>query len=401
MNSENFIQKRNFKKNKNNKNHSLTGNSFGHKSKQKSLTINNASETFTYLGNSSHPKNNKTKLTKSIYSGFTKTTFGSIPYKTENFLLNKKDKNPRFNDIKSIFYSDKISNPGVGRYNITKDFEITGWDMKFGGFGNRFKSSFNFIPGAGDYRPEDSKVKEKKRHDIRYKGLYKLPDLEQQLLKINNEFKDKEMPNCATYTPLYQDEVMRLKKMYTFDSFTGRNEYTGYDMPFEKKNDYPGPGRYTYIADLFGSNNRQMKFNYDDKSEIFDDSEIKKHPDKVFKRYSNKNEIMKMKFKLKSRSPKYNNIKIMTSEELQLKNKKEKIDQNKVPQLELLLKNMDKKDKRPTDFRFYLNQQKELDYIKSILGNDNGKRDLFYLSSPRWKENKLKLKIPGPAYYFN
>ena len=33
--------------------------------------------------------------------------------------------------------------------------------------------------------------------------------------------------------------------------------------------------------------------------------------------------------------------------------------------------------------------------------NDNGKRDLFYLSSPRWKENKLKLKIPGPAYYFN
>ena len=273
--------------------------------------------------------------------------------------------------------------------------------MKFGGFGNRFKSSFNFIPGAGDYRPEDSKVKEKKRHDIRYKGLYKLPDLEQQLLKINNEFKDKEMPNCATYTPLYQDEVMRLKKMYTFDSFTGRNEYTGYDMPFEKKNDYPGPGRYTYIADLFGSNNRQMKFNYDDKSEIFDDSEIKKHPDKVFKKYSNKNEIMKMKFKLKSRSPKYNNIKIMTSEELQLKNKKEKIDQNKVPQLELLLKNMDKKDKRPTDFRFYLNQEKELDYIKSILGNDNGKRDLFYLSSPRWKENKLKLKTPGPAYYFN
>ena len=131
MNSEHFIQKRNFKKNKNHKNHSLTGNSFGFKSKQKSLTINNASETFTYLGNSSHPKNNKTKLTKSIYSGFTKTTFGSIPYKTENFLLNKKDKNPRFNDIKSIFYSDKISNPGVGRYNITKDFELTGWDMKF------------------------------------------------------------------------------------------------------------------------------------------------------------------------------------------------------------------------------------------------------------------------------
>ena len=39
--------------------------------------------------------------------------------------------------------------------------------------------------------------------------------------------------------------------------------------------------------------------------------------------------------------------------------------------------------------------------IKSVLGNDNGKRDLFYLYSPRWKENKSKLKTPGPAYYFN
>ena len=187
--------------------------------------------------------------------------------------------------------------------------------------------------------------------------------------------------------------------MYTFDSFTGRNEFTGYDMPFEKKNDYPGPGFYAYISDLFGATNKQMKFNYDNKSESFDDYEIKKHPDKVFKKYSNKKDILK--FKLKSRSPKYNNIKIMTSEELQLKNKKEKIDNNKVPQLELLLKDIDKKDTHSTNFKFYLNQQKELDYIKSVLGNDNGKRDLFYLSSPRWKEDKFKLKTPGPAYYFN
>ena len=44
---------------------------------------------------------------------------------------------------------------------------------------------------------------------------------------------------------------------------------------------------------------------------------------------------------------------------------------------------------------------KELEYIKSILGNDNGRPDLFYLSSPRWKENKYKFRTPGPAYYFN
>ena len=29
--------------------------------------------------------------------------------------------------------------------------------------------------------------------------------------------------------------------------------------------------------------------------------------------------------------------------------------------------------------------------IKSVLGNDNGKGDLFYLSSTRWKDNKLIL----------
>ena len=86
MNSDYFISKRNFKKNKKNKNNSLTGYSFGNKSKQKSFSINNINETFSYSGNSSHQKNNKTKLIKSIYTGFTKTAFGSIPYKTENFL---------------------------------------------------------------------------------------------------------------------------------------------------------------------------------------------------------------------------------------------------------------------------------------------------------------------------
>ena len=399
MNSIFSTSKGNLHKNKNNKNNSLTGNSFGNKSKQKSISLNNINETSSNFGNSSYQKNNKNKLFKSIYTGYTKTNFGSIPYKTEKFLLNKKMQNPRFNDTKSIFYSDKIRNPGVGRYNLIRDFELSGWDMKFGGFGNRFKSSFNFIPGVGDYRPEDSKSIEKKRNDIRYKSLYKLPDLEQQLLKINNEFKEKEMPNCTTYTPVYQDEVARLKKLYTFDSFIGRDESTGYDMPFKKKNDYPGPGFYTYNSDLFGANNKQMKFNYDDKSKSFDDYEIKKHPDKVFKKYSKKDGVMK--FKLKSRSPKYNNIKIMTSEELQLKNKKEKKNKNKVPQLELLLKNIDKINKHSTNFHFYINQQKELDYIKSVLGNDNGKRDLFYLSSPRWKDNKFKLKTPGPAYYFD
>ena len=52
--------------------------------------------------------------------------------------------------------------------------------------------------------------------------------------------------------------------------------------------------------------------------------------------------------------------------------------------------------------KFKLNQERELEYIKSILGNDNGKPDIFYLNQPRWKyyENKYKFKVPGPAYYY-
>ena len=86
---------------------------------------------------------------------------------------------------------------------------------------------------------------------------------------------------------------------------------------------------------------------------------------------------------------------------MQIKNKNEKRSNIKIPELEIYLKNIDGKENNQKNFRFYINQQKELDYIKSVLGNDNGKRDLFYLYSPRWKENKSKLKTPGPAYYFN
>ena len=37
--------------------------------------------------------------------------------------------------------------------------------------------------------------------------------------------------------------------------------------------------------------------------------------------------------------------------------------------------------------------------IKSVLGNDNEKRDLFYLSCPRWKDNKFKLNFFSDLTY--
>ena len=50
--------------------------------------------------------------------------------------------------------------------------------------------------------------------------------------------------------------------------------------------------------------------------------------------------------------------------------------------------------------KFNIRQDRELNKIKKILGNDNGRRDFFNLSPSRWKEDRYKFKVPGPAYYF-
>ena len=371
----------------------------------KSKTNNLLTYQNSNINNSSLNKSQK-KLFKSVYSGYSKGSFGSIPYKTENFLVSDKIDNKRFEDVKSIFYFDMLRNPGVGKYNLSKDFTLPGWSTKFGGFDTRFKTSFNEIPGVGDYDIENNKILEKKRNNIRYKSLFKDSNssLKTKLMEINPNLNKKKLgPTSTTYTPIYQDDLIKLKKMYNFDSFIGRDKYTGVEMPFSSspKKNYPGPGFYMPNLDLFGSENRQMKFSYEDKEreKAEEELEIKKYPEKRVKKYYNKKDLPN--FKLKSRSPKYNESKIMTFEELQLKNKSEKQKLKKVIVLEELLKKKPDVEQTSTNLKFKIDQERELEYIKSILGNDNGRPDLFYLSSPRWKENKYKLRTPGPAYYFN
>ena len=209
-------------------------------------------------------------------------------------------------------------------------------------------------------------------------------------------------PTATTYTPIYQDDIIRIKKRYNFDSFIGRDKYTGVNLPFNSsKEDYPGPGFYMQNNDLFGfaKKNKQLKFSYEEKDKSDEDKEIQKNPERAVKKYYNKKDLPN--FKLKSRSPKYNDIKIITFEELQLKNKQEKQKSKRKNILEELLKNNPNIEKTSTNLKFKIDQERELEYIKSILGNDNGRPDLFYLSSPRWKESKYKLKTPGPAYYYN
>jgi len=388
-------------------NNSVNPNNNFYKSKnsQKSLkTINNTNSNLNFQISNSKSNNTSQKkskkIFKSIYTGYSKNSFGSIPYKTENFLITDNIENKRFNDVKSIFYFDRLGNPGVGKYNLSKDFNLQGWSMKFGGYNSRFKTSFNEIPGVGDYNIENNKILEKSRNNIRYKSLFKNTNtsLKKKILDINPDNSNLG-PTSTTYTPIYQDDIIRIKKMYNFDSFIGRDKYTGIDMPFSSKKDYPGPGFYMQNNDLFGSKNKQLKFSYEEKDKSEEDLEIQKNPEKAVKKYYNKRDLPN--FKLKSRSPKYNDIKIMTFEELQLKNKSEKQKLKRINMLEELLKKKPNIESTSTNLKFKIDQERELEYIKSILGNDNGRPDLFYLSSPRWKEEKYKLKTPGPAYYFN
>ena len=394
-------------------NNSVKLNSIFYQSKnsQKSLnsiinTNSNLTNQNSNLNNSSEKKSKK-YLFKSVYTGYSKNAFGSIPYKTENFLITDKIDNQRFNDVKSIFYFDRLGNPGVGNYNLSKDFTLQNWSMKFGGYNTRFKTSFNEVPGVGDYNIQDSKILENNRNNIRYKSLFKKSNssLKKKLLEINPDMNNNNNlgPTSTTYTPIYQDDIIRIKKMYNFDSFIGRDKYTGIDMPFSSstsKKNYPGPGFYMQNTDLFGSSkNKQLKFNYNEKDISEENSEMEKNPEKAVKKYYNKKDLPN--FKLKSRSPKYNDIKIMTFEDLQIKNKTEKNRSKTVNKLDELLKNKPNIEKTSYNLKFKIEQEKELEYIKSILGNDNGRPDLFYLSSPRWKESKYKLRTPGPAYYFN
>ena len=278
-------------------NNSLANNNIHlQKSSLKSFNLTGNTNSFMTFENSnindSSQKKSKKHLFKSVYTGYSKKAFGSIPYKTENFLISDKIKDKRFNDIKSIFYFDRLSNPGVGKYNLSKDFTLPGWSMKFGGDNIRFKTSFNEIPGVGDYNIENNKILEDKRNNIRYKSLFKKSVSKKKMLNIKTD-NDFLGPTSTTYSPVYQDDLIRIKKLYNFDSFIGRDKYTGIDMPFStsKTKNYPGPGFYMQNANIFGSSkNKQLKFSYEDKDKSFEESETQRNPDKAVKKYYTRNE---------------------------------------------------------------------------------------------------------------
>ena len=364
-------------------------------------TSNTKQPTLSSIQITNISKNIQKNIFKPVYTGFTKNAFGSIPPLTENFLIHTKEESPRFNDVKSIYHFDNY--PGVGKYNIeSNNWEKPGWSFSKNGLNQRFNTPItNYYPGIGDYNVDEDKQLERKRNNIRYKSLFKYP-----VNKLKKSFlgnSENLGPSSTSYNIIYQDDIIKYKKHYNFDSFTGRDQYTGYDLPFNSKNNYPGPGYYfqTAIDPNNEKNKKKININENNNYEDEDEDEDIKKTEKLAKKYCDTPEITPIK--LKSRSPKTNKVKVFSIDEVQKQNlflrQKEKDD--KISALEKLLKKKPDYNERSSNLHFKIEQEKELNYIKSVLGNNNGKRDLFYLCCPRWKENKYKFKIPGPAYYFN
>ena len=346
-------------------------------------------------------KNNSAKKEKpykkailhSCINSYFKETFGSIPNKTEKFLLINNNKD-RFSGSNSVFRQIAENTPGVGSYNLSYDWNLKNKAVKMGeSEEKRFPSSYNFLPGVGDYHIENGIKIQNERDNLRYNSLYK-----RTKTLLNNEL-NKNIDNFLSYSPQNLDEIMRNKKKYNFCSYSGRNHFRGSKIQtlFDKVNDYPGPGQ--YFSDVNKSAKKSSYYNIRNNTVLENEKPknilqlIDEHLD------DKKDNLDEPKFFMKQNGNIRDN-KLYTFEDIYKLNKSnKKIVVNKGEELEKKLRE-NEKNTASKNLYYNIRQNMELNRIKKILGNDNGRPDLFYLSPERWKNKKKEFRPPGPAYYY-
>ena len=257
----------------------------------------------------------------------------------------------------------------------------------------RFPSSYNFLPGVGDYHIENGIKIQNERDNLRYNSLYK-----RTKTLLNNEL-NKNIDNFLSYSPQNLDEIMRNKKKYNFCSYSGRNDFRGSKIQtlFDKVNDYPGPGQ--YFSDVNKSAKKSSYYNIRNNTVLENEKPknilqlIDEHLD------DKKDNLDEPKFFMKQNGNIRDN-KLYTFEDIYKLNKSnKKIVVNKGVELEKKLRE-NEKNTASKNLYYNIRQNMELNRIKKILGNDNGRPDLFYLSPERWKNKKKEFRPPGPAYYY-
>lgn len=336
------------------------------------------------------------KLYKIIDYSLNKKSLGSIPGKTEKILLKDRMVNDRFSDSNSIFSQIKDNNPGVGSYNLNFDWKLKNNSVKMEhSLEKRFPDSYNFLPSVGDYDVDKGKNIQKQRYNLRYNSLYNRPKV-----LINDNINNDSNDNLLTYNPKNLNEIEKNKKNYNFSSYSGRDQYRGSKIQsfFDKINDYPGPGQY------FTNENLPKKkiFHYNITNNSHSNNfEIEKHLNgfSTEKRpILNDENFDKPNFIMKQNGNKRDN-KVYNLEDIYKFKTEKKIIINEKEELEKRLRENERKTTSKNLF-FNIKQNRELNKIKTLLGNDNGRPDLFYLSPERWENRKTAFKVPGPAYYF-
>jgi hypothetical protein len=333
------------------------------------------------------------------YSSLYKSTYASIPSKTENFLdseTNKQTQNCGFISHSERFTSSATPTPGIGTYNLTDKPIIHAYhtSMSSKGYCNGFVSTssrlkdneyYNINPGPGNYKDETCKsIENDVKHSLHCKSLYKE--------HTNHSIIDKglETPGPSRYDPNKFDNWKLRNKNYIYNF----NSYPKRQSIVEKyKLIIPGPGHYYKngnVKDVKGVvawNEKKVVETEIEKLNglgIATDGNVK-GKDGVNK-VNNKKKVFKngdMCIHIHNTSTQDHAIiyrqKCKTENGVNANKNKEGSIQN---------------------IRFRIEEEKELNYLKQFLGNDNAKPDIFYLNSPRWKnENALKYKAPGPAYY--
>lgn len=342
-------------------------------------------------------KKRKGTLHKYINSSYFKKSFGSIPSKSEKILLPDQKVNDRFSGSNSVFSQINENTPGVGSYNINYDWNLKNKSVVMETEEKRFPDSYNFLPGVGDYNLDKGLKYQQKKDNLRYNSLY----CRTKTLLNDNLYKNKSN-NLGAYNPQNLKDNERNKKNYNFSSYSGRDDYRGSKIPtlFDKANLFPGPGQYfNNINNNLLEKKNLFNIKYKDKNntENFNSRNIKKFLGECL------NDIKvsgdKSSFNMKQNGNIRDN-KLYNFEDIHKLNESKKI--KVVNKNEELEKKLRENEKNHTSHKldFNIKQKMELDRIKTILGNDNGKPDYFYLSPDRWKNKKSIFKVPGPAYYF-
>lgn len=336
------------------------------------------------------------KLYKIIDYSLNKKSLGSIPGKTEKILLKDRMVNDRFSDSNSILSQIKDNNPGVGSYNLNFDWKLKNNSVKMEhSLEKRFPDSYNFLPSVGDYDVDKGKNIQKQRYNLRYNSLYNRPKV-----LINDNINNDSNDNLLTYNPKNLNEIEKNKKNYNFSSYSGRDQYRGSKIKsfFDKINDYPGPGQYFTNENLpkkkifhYNITNNSHSNNFEIEKQL-NGLNTEKRP------ILNDENFDKPNFIMKQNGNKRDN-KVYNLEDIYKFKTEKKIMINESEELEKRLRENERKTTSKNLF-FNIKQNRELNKIKTLLGNDNGRPDLFYLSPERWENRKTAFKVPGPAYYF-